>query len=159
MSFVKNLLARVDAAIESDIDKSIAERPIPVVNPVRLIGANLEAIASESLRNIETLHTTERLIEAEIVRLSGELRNTQVALAAAHAKHRVLADAHAEDEQRAEAALDGFSFDDDDKPLDMSGMLGHTSPERRLEEYAQDITNTPRGQEAVSRYHGDDNGA
>lgn len=135
---LKRAMAAVDRLIEGDIDKSIAERPIPTATPIRkLLGASVEAEAKDNAKALEILTKTKRLIEDEITRLAGELRNTDVALAARAAMNAVLqGELDRLSAERFDAATAAFDTDielDFDKPL---ALGDHTSPERRLEEYA-----------------------
>jgi hypothetical protein len=160
MSYITKLLARVDAAINRDIDKAIAERPIPTaamvltgLSPVKLLDTYSSVKGQAELRK--------EAIEAEIRRLNGALDDTNVALAAIDAAIGVLVSAApvdlsdedladfsgAELDPRFEAHPDQTSPMTVERERFLDTLGGHTSPARRLEEYAKQVANEIGGDE------------
>ena len=150
MSYIKSLLARVDGAINRDIDKSIAERPIQVPRdvPMTLTGISPVKLLDSYKSVRDQAELRKEAIEAELRRLNGALDDTNVALNAIGAAIGVL------------EANEPVALTADDLALDLheqhqlsemamtdNDFSGHTSPARRLEEYAAKLN------------RGDDDGA
>lgn len=144
MSYIKSLLARVDAAINRDIDKQIAERPIQTaamvltgLSPVKLLDSYSSVKEQAELRK--------QAIEAEIRRLNGALDDTNVAIAAIDAAIGVLVSAAPVDLSADELGF-GEPHPDQTSPMTvererfLDPLGGHTSNARRLEEYAAKVT-------------------
>lgn len=133
-----SILAAVDGQIEREIDKSIADKPIPLPRevPMPLMGADPAKMLANTEMARDKAEIRKQAIEAEISRLTGELHNTILSMDAASAAIKVLRDAldslpTTMPDAELEKELADFSATVD--------LRGHTSSERRLEEYAASI--------------------
>lgn len=143
MSYITKLLAHVDGAIERDIDKSLADKPIPLPRevPMQLMGADPAKMLATTEMARDKAEIRKQTIEREIGRLNGELANTILAMEAASAAIGVLRNTLDNmptmmPDAELEKELSDFSFSE----LASVDLRGHTSSERRLADYADTIT-------------------
>lgn len=150
-----SILAVVDGQIEREIDKSLADKPIPLPREVAmpLMGADPAKMLATTEVARDKAEIRKQAIEREIARLNGELANTILAMEAATAAIGVLRhsldnlptmmpDAELE-KVLAETDMDFEPHPDQTSPMTVEReryVTGHTSSERRLEEYAGTIT-------------------
>lgn len=159
----KAILARLDGRMESDIGKEFApprdltpgfvaglggngrvsnadkletNRQLAkhyAATPRKLVGANVYDIEAVSIQVIDTLVKTKTILANEIDRLTNELANTDLALEAEYAKHRVLNGVKVELSE--DELLDGHDNNLDPQVVDLNPLPAPDMVQAHPDEY------------------------